>query len=92
MYRPPNLTVAAVSDRHADWQYLLQMFCGARPPDLSLRGGRRPTWQSRSSMPDNRVLPAKTQPFRQGVEDAAPYNGACGRRSCHQTYSLQGGH
>ena len=41
MYRPPNLTVAAVSDRHADWQYLLQMFCGARPPDLSLRGGRR---------------------------------------------------
>ena len=30
-------------------------------PDVSLRGGRRPTWQSRSTRPDNRVLPAKLQ-------------------------------
>ena len=35
----------AGSERHADWQFLRYAFCGARPPDLSLRGGRRPTWR-----------------------------------------------
>ena len=35
----------AGSERHADWHFLRYAFCGARPPDLSLRGGRRPTWR-----------------------------------------------
>ena len=30
--------VAALSERHAGWQWLRHAFCGARPPDLSLRG------------------------------------------------------
>ena len=33
------------SERHAGWQHVPYFFCGARPPDLSLRGGRRPTWR-----------------------------------------------
>ena len=36
MYRPPNLTVAAGSAPPADGQYLLEMFWGARPPELEL--------------------------------------------------------
>ena len=40
--------VAALSERHAGWQYLRHTFYDARLPDLSLRGGRRPTWQSRA--------------------------------------------
>ena len=39
--------VAALSERHAGWQYLRHTFYDARLPDLSLREGRRPTWQSR---------------------------------------------
>ena len=35
----------AGSERHADWHFLRYAFCGARPPDLSLRGGRRPMWR-----------------------------------------------
>ena len=34
-------------ERLAGWQSLRHAFCGARLSDLSLRGGRRPTWQSR---------------------------------------------
>ncbi len=30
--------VAALSERHAGWQWLRHKFSGARPPDLSLRG------------------------------------------------------
>ena len=40
--------VAALSERHAGWQYLRHTFYDARLPDLSLREGRRPTWQSRA--------------------------------------------
>ena len=32
------------------------------PPDLSLRGGRRPTWQSRSTRSDNRKASANSTP------------------------------
>ena len=32
-------------------------------PNLSLRGGRRPTWQSRRTMVDNRWASAKTKPL-----------------------------
>ena len=41
----PIASVAALSERHAGWQHVPYFFCGARPPDLSLRGGRRPTWR-----------------------------------------------
>ena len=37
-YTPPGLTVAALSERHAVWQSLRHIFCGARLPSLSLRG------------------------------------------------------
>ena len=40
------------SERLACWQSLRHAFCGVRPSSLSLRGGQRPTWQSRSTRPD----------------------------------------
>ena len=42
------------SDRLAGWQCLQRKFIDAMPSSLSLRGGRRPTWQSRSTRPDHR--------------------------------------
>ena len=42
----------AGNERPAGWQYLRHKFIGAMPSSLSLRGGRRPTWQSRSTRPD----------------------------------------
>ena len=44
----------ALNERPAGWQYLRHKFIGAMPSSLSLRGGRRPTWQSRSTRPDHR--------------------------------------
>ena len=41
----PIASVAAVSDRHADWQVIGWHRRPCRLPDLSLRGGRRPTWR-----------------------------------------------
>ena len=54
-------------------------------PELSLRGGHRPTWrpereargsalgvQSRSTQPDNRVLPANTAALRDGASRTPP--------------------
>ena len=32
-------------ERHGGWQYLRHKFRGVKLPDLSLRGGRRPTWR-----------------------------------------------
>ena len=46
-WHAPIASVAALSERHADWQLLRYAFCGVKLSDLSLRGGRRPTWQSR---------------------------------------------
>ena len=40
------------SERLACWQSLRHAFCGVRPSSLSLRGGHRPTWQSRNTRPD----------------------------------------
>ena len=70
----PIASVAAFPERHAGWQSLRHTFCGVKFSRLSLRGVRRPTWrpereargsalgvQSRSTQPDNRVLPAKSQ-------------------------------
>ena len=45
-WHAPIASVAALSERHADWQLLRYAFCGVKLSDLSLRGGRRPTWQS----------------------------------------------
>ena len=41
----------AGNERPAGWQYLRHKFIGAMPSSLSWRGGRRPTWQSRSARP-----------------------------------------
>ena len=46
-WHAPIASVAALSERHADWQLLRYAFCGVKLSDLSLRGGQRPTWQSR---------------------------------------------
>ena len=37
-WHAPIASVAALSERHAGWQWLRHKFSGARPPDLSLRG------------------------------------------------------
>ena len=50
----PIASVAALSERPAGWQCLQRKFIDATPSGLSLRGGRRPTWQSRSTRPDHR--------------------------------------
>ena len=67
---------------HGPVQAIVKMVC---TPELSLRGGRRPTWrpereargsalgvQSRSTQPDNRVLPANTAALRDGVSRTPP--------------------
>ena len=43
----PIASVAALIERLAGWQHVPHGFYGVKPPDLSLRGGQRPTWQSR---------------------------------------------
>ena len=50
----PIASVAALNERPAGWQCLQRKFIDATPSGLSLRGGRRPTWQSRSTRPDHR--------------------------------------
>ena len=46
----------------------------ANAPELSLRGGRRPTWQSRGTKLYNKKSCGEYGNFtRRGVEDAAPY-------------------
>ena len=49
----------AGSERHTGLQQGRHSFYGARPPDLSLRGGHRPTWQSREGTPDPYRSPLK---------------------------------
>ena len=41
----PIASVAALSERHADWQVIGWHRRPCRLPDLSLRGGQRPTWR-----------------------------------------------
>ena len=41
----PIASVAALSERHAGWQVIGWHRRPCRLPDLSLRGGRRPTWR-----------------------------------------------
>ena len=76
----PIASVAAFPERHAGWQSLRYAFCGARPPDLSLRGGRRPTWESRGTCPDHKKPRRKRKTFyrdifRQNVFDISAASG-----------------
>ena len=78
--------VAALSERPAQGNSTAGgRWCTTEPPDVSLRGGRRPTWrpereargsalgvQSRSTQPDNRVLPANTAALRDGASRTPP--------------------
>ena len=84
-WHAPIASVAALSERHADWQLLRYAFCGVKLSDLSLRGGRRPTWQSREGscdfaegFPTIRLCTARL-PRR-----FAPRNDTSGEREVHQ--------
>jgi len=51
----PIASVAALSERLVyGHSTALGRWCTSRSPELSLRGGRRPTWQSRRSLPNCR--------------------------------------
>ena len=63
----PIASAAAFPARHAVWQHVLHGFCGAILPDLSLRGGRRPTWQSREG---SYVFAGSTQLSGQVLRDS----------------------
>ena len=69
-------------ERPAGWQYLRHKFIGAMPSSLSLRGGRRPTWQSRSTRPDHRkAIGENATAFPRLPRRFAPRNdtsGGCG--------------
>ena len=97
-WHAPIASVAALSERHADWQLLRYAFCGVKLSDLSLRGGRRPTWQSREG---SCVFADSFPTMRPGTARLprrfAPRNDTSGEREVHQCpsaikYSLQGGH
>ena len=97
-WHAPIASVAALSERHADWQLLRYAFCGVKLSDLSLRGGRRPTWQSREG---SCVFADSFPTMRPGTARLprrfAPRNDTSGEREVHRCpsaikYSLQGGH
>ena len=77
-YRPtikrhaPIASVAALIERHAGWQVIGRHRRTHRLPDLSLRGGRRPTWQSRSTQSNNRKAVANTVILRGGASRTPP--------------------
>ena len=84
-WHAPIASVAALSERHADWQLLRYAFCGVKLSDLSLRGGQRPTWQSREGscdfaegFPTIRLCTARL-PRR-----FAPRNDTSGEREVHR--------
>ena len=55
------------SERLAGWQCLRHKFIGAMPSGLSLRGGRRPTWQSREGTRSPYKPPLKWKRPKYGV-------------------------
>ena len=84
-WHAPIASVAALSERLIGLRCLLHKFVGVMPSSMSLRGGHRPTWrpereargsalgvQSRSTQPDNRVLPANTAALRDGASRTPP--------------------
>ena len=73
------------SDRLAGWQCLQRKFIGAMPSSLSLRGGRRPTWQSRSTRPDHRkAIGENATAFPRLPRRFAPRNDTSGSAAVHQ--------
>ena len=91
-------------DRLAGWQCLQRKFIDATPSGLSLRGGRRPTWQSRSTRPDHRKaigenatafprLPRRFAPRNDKSGNLAPRNHYCNTCNCQwrSMSALQGG-
>ena len=84
-WHAPIASVAALSERHADWQLLRYAFCGVKLSDLSLRGGRRPTWQSREG---SCVFADSFPTMRPGTARLprrfAPRNDTSGEREVHQ--------
>ena len=72
-------------ERPAGWQYLRHKFIGAMPSSLSLRGGRRPTWQSRSTRPDHRkAIGENATAFPRLPRRFAPRNDTSGSAVVHQ--------
>ena len=84
-WHAPIASVAALSERHADWQLLRYAFCGVKLSDLSLRGGQRPTWQSREG---SCVFADSFPTMRPGTARLprrfAPRNDTSGEREVHQ--------
>ena len=72
-------------DRLAGWQCLQRKFIDATPSGLSLRGGRRPTWQSRSTRPDHRkAIGENATAFPRLPRRFAPRNDTSGSAAVHQ--------
>ena len=75
----------AGNERPAGWQYLRHKFIGAMPSSLSLRGGRRPTWQSRSTRPDHRkAIGENATAFPRLTRRFAPRNDTSGSAVVYQ--------
>ena len=75
----------AGNERPAGWQYLRHKFIGAMPPSLSLRGGRRPTWQSRSTRPNcGKAIGENAAAFPRLPRRFAPRNDTSGSAVVHQ--------
>ena len=73
------------SERPAGWQCLQRKFIDATPSGLSLRGGRRPTWQSRSTRPDHRkAIGENATAFPRLPRRFAPRNDTSGSAAVHQ--------
>ena len=65
----------------------------ASAPELSLRGGRRPTWQSRGTKLYNKKSCGEYGNFtRRGVEDAAPYKARAVGDTARKLATAHGAH
>ena len=63
----------ALNERPAGGNTLRHKFIGAMPSSLSLRGGRRPTWQSRSTRPNcGKAIGENATAFRDCTPRALP--------------------
>ena len=75
-----SVFLGALGERHGGLQHALHCSYGASHPDLSLRGGRRPTWQSRGTCRIIGKPSAKSQlPSRDCTPRALPRASRSGR-------------
>ena len=89
IFRAPSpnahTNVAALIERHAGQQVTGGLDDRVMPPNLSLRGGRRPTWQSREGSCDFADSFPAIQPGTARLPRRfAPRNDTSGWRAAHQ--------